>query len=124
MPDDVVGSDNWCCHADVKASCCAESEKAGCCGPEHAPSTCSCQTRGRLPVAVIGAGPVGLAAAAHLVLKGETPLVFEAGPAVGASVRRWGHVRIFSPWKYNVDPASASLLEAAGWTRPPDAECP
>ena len=124
MADDVVGTDNGCCHADVKASCCAESEKAGCCGPDPASSTCGCQTRHRLPVAVIGAGPVGLAAAAHLVLKGETPLVFEAGPAVGASVRKWGHVRIFSPWKYNVDSASASLLEAAGWTRPPDAECP
>ena len=78
----------------------------------------------RLPVAVIGAGPVGLAAAAHLVLKGETPLILEAGPAVGASVRKWGHVRIFSPWEYNVDSASAALLAAAGWTRPPDAECP
>ena len=78
----------------------------------------------RLPVAVIGAGPVGLAAAAHLVRKGETPLILEAGPAVGASVRKWGHVRIFSPWKYNVDSASAALLAAAGWTRPPDAECP
>jgi thioredoxin reductase len=75
-------------------------------------------------VAVIGAGPIGLAAAAHLVLKGETPVIFEAGPTVGASVRKWGHVRIFSPWQYNVDSASASLLEAAGWTRPPDAECP
>jgi len=70
MADDVVGGDNGCCHADVKASCCAESEKAGCCGPDPASSTCGCQTRNRLPVAVIGAGPVGLAAAAHLVLKG------------------------------------------------------
>jgi len=78
----------------------------------------------RLPVAVIGAGPVGLAAAAHLVEKGETPVIFEGGSAVGASIRRWGHVRIFSPWKYNIDAASAGLLEAAGWTRPPDAECP
>jgi thioredoxin reductase len=77
-----------------------------------------------LPVAVIGAGPVGLAAAAHLVLKGETPLILEAGPAVGASIRKWGHVRIFSPWKHNVDSASAALLAAAGWKRPPDAECP
>jgi cation diffusion facilitator CzcD-associated flavoprotein CzcO len=30
-----------------------------------------------LPVAVIGAGPVGLAAAAHLVSKGETPIIIE-----------------------------------------------
>ena len=77
-----------------------------------------------LPIAVIGAGPVGLAAAAHLVSRGETPLVLEAGPGAGASVLRWGHVRIFSPWRYDVDSASAALLEAAGWTRPPDAEHP
>ena len=52
-----------------------------------------------LPVAVIGAGPVGLAAAAHLVSRGIEPLIFEAGDAVGASVREWGHVRVFSPWE-------------------------
>jgi pyridine nucleotide-disulfide oxidoreductase len=67
---------------------------------------------------VIGAGPVGLAAAAHLLAKGETPLVLEAGETVGASVRKWGHVRIFSPWRYDVDEASAALLEASGWVRP------
>ena len=63
-------------------------------------------TSDRLPVAVIGAGPVGLAAAAHLVARGETPLVLEAGASAAASVRKWGHVRIFSPWRYNVDPAA------------------
>jgi hypothetical protein len=73
-----------------------------------------------LSVAVIGAGPVGLAAAAHLIAKGETPLVLEAGESAGASVLKWGHVRIFSPWRYNVDRASATLLETAGWVRPPD----
>jgi 2-polyprenyl-6-methoxyphenol hydroxylase-like FAD-dependent oxidoreductase len=72
-----------------------------------------------LPVAVIGAGPVGLAAAAHLLAKGETPIVFEAGESAGASILKWGHVQIFSPWRYNVDRASAALLEAAGWVRPP-----
>jgi hypothetical protein len=69
-------------------------------------------------VAVIGAGPVGLAAAAHLIAKGETPLVLEAGDSAGASVRKWGHVRIFSPWRHNVDKASGALLDAAGWIRP------
>ena len=78
----------------------------------------------RLPVAVIGAGPVGLAAAAHLIAKGETPVVLEAGDSAGASVRKWGHVRIFSPWRHNVDKASATLLEAAGWVRPADDDHP
>ena len=50
-----------------------------------------------LPVAVIGAGPVGLAAAAHLVERGIEPIVFEKGDRVGAAVRQWGHVRVFSP---------------------------
>ena len=71
-----------------------------------------------LPIVVIGAGPVGLAAAAHLVSRNETPLVLEAGSAVGASVRQWGHVRVFSPWKYNIDPVAASLLKETGWQEP------
>jgi thioredoxin reductase len=74
--------------------------------------------RSDLPVAVIGAGPVGLAAAAHLIARGIEPVVFEAGAQVGASVREWGHVRVFSPWEYNVDPVAAEQLEAAGWTAP------
>ncbi|MDP9347954.1 MAG: NAD(P)-binding protein, partial [Gemmatimonadota bacterium] len=77
-----------------------------------------------LPVAVIGAGPIGLVAAAHLVAKGETPLVLEAGEAVGAGIRRWAHVRLFSPWKYLVDPVAAALLEAAGWERPDGEQLP
>lgn len=71
-----------------------------------------------LPVAVIGAGPIGLVAAAHLVARGETPIVLEAGPAVGASIREWAHVRLFSPWKYLIDPVARRLLEPTGWEAP------
>ena len=71
-----------------------------------------------LPVVVIGAGPIGLAAAANLVRRGVPVKVFEAGDAVGANIREWGHVRLFSPWEFNVDPASRVLLEAAGWGEP------
>jgi thioredoxin reductase len=71
-----------------------------------------------LPVAVIGGGPVGLAAAAQLLKRGAEPLVLEAGTSVGASVLEWGHVRIFSPWKYDIDPAARELLSAGGWTEP------
>jgi thioredoxin reductase len=77
-----------------------------------------------LPVAVIGAGPIGLAAAAHLLEKGETPVVFEAGDAVGASVRQWSHVRLFSPWRYLVDPAVRRLLEPTGWVAPDESTLP
>ncbi|WP_297082141.1 FAD-dependent oxidoreductase [uncultured Demequina sp.] len=71
-----------------------------------------------LPVAVIGAGPVGLAAAAHLLERGKRPLVLEAGPAAGASIREWGHVSLFSPWRYDIDAAARRLLEESGWTEP------
>jgi hypothetical protein len=76
--------------------------------------------RSQLPVAIIGAGPVGLAAAAHLVRVGETPLVLEAGAEIGASMRKWSHVQVFSPWKYNIDPAARELLDADGWDAPDD----
>ncbi|MDP9363672.1 MAG: FAD-dependent oxidoreductase [Chloroflexota bacterium] len=71
-----------------------------------------------LPVAVIGAGPVGLAAAAHLLEKGEEPVVFEAGHSVGANVLAWGHVRLFSPWRYAIDAAAGRLLDGTGWSSP------
>ena len=71
-----------------------------------------------LPVAVVGAGPVGLAAAAHLLMRGLIPLVLEAGPTVGAAVLDWGHVRIFSPWRYDLDRAARALLESRGWSAP------
>jgi thioredoxin reductase len=75
-----------------------------------------------LPVVVIGAGPVGLAAAAHLLERGLEPLVLEAGPQIGANIAQWRHVRLFSPWCLALDPMSAGLLEQAGWTGPdPDA---
>jgi cation diffusion facilitator CzcD-associated flavoprotein CzcO len=70
------------------------------------------------PVAIIGAGPVGLAAAAHLAEKGIDFVVLEAGPAAGASVTAWGHVRLFSPWEFLVDAAAGRLLDAAGWDSP------
>lgn len=71
-----------------------------------------------LPVVVVGAGPIGLAAAVHLRERGLEPLVLEAGAEAGAAVRRWGHVRVFSPWKYMVDPLARRHLEAGGWEMP------
>jgi thioredoxin reductase len=72
----------------------------------------------KLPIAVIGAGPVGLAAACHLIGRGLTPLIFEAGPRAGASIKNWAHVRMFSPWGFNIDKQAAALLTAQGWVAP------
>ncbi|WUT00229.1 NAD(P)-binding domain-containing protein [Streptomyces sp. NBC_00708] len=71
-----------------------------------------------LPVVVIGAGPAGLAAAAHLVERGIEPLVLEAGPTAATAVRGWSHVRLFSTWSELTDPAAEKLLAPTGWVRP------
>lgn len=77
-----------------------------------------------LPVAVIGAGPVGLAAAAHLLERDIEVVIYEAGPSVGTAVGAWGHTRLFSPWEYLIDPAADRLLDTAGWDAPPGKELP
>ena len=75
-----------------------------------------------LPIAVIGSGPVGLAAAAHLITRGLPVKIYEAGQAVATNVRNWGHVRVFTPWRYCIDATARKLLERRGWRTPnPDA---
>jgi cation diffusion facilitator CzcD-associated flavoprotein CzcO len=69
----------------------------------------------QLPVVVIGAGPVGLAAAAHLAVRQVPFLVLERGDGPAAAMRQWAHVTIFSPWRFNVDRAARALLEPTGW---------
>jgi thioredoxin reductase len=71
-----------------------------------------------LPVAIIGAGPVGLAAAAHVVARGFQPLIFERGAGVAAHLEDYRQVRLFSPWRYNLDRAATALLAAQGWQAP------
>ncbi|MFE1045157.1 NAD(P)-binding domain-containing protein [Streptomyces olivaceus] len=78
----------------------------------------------QFPVVVIGAGPVGLAAATRLVERGIEPLVLETGSRAGAAVREWSHVRLFSTWGEVVDPAAEKLLAPTGWTRPDPATYP
>ncbi len=73
---------------------------------------------GSRTVAIIGAGPVGLSAAAHVLERGLTPIVLEAGDKVGHAMRQWGHVQLFSPWEYNIDKAAARLLAPTGWNSP------
>ncbi len=102
---------------EAAGSCCAPS----CCMPVNQ-ETMRKSVASVLPAVVIGAGPVGLAAAAHLLARGIDFVLLEAGPIVGLAPRAWGHVRMFSPWRYNVDAASRRLLERDGWREPdPDA---
>jgi len=140
-----------CCAPADQVSCCDASAKAECCGTAATGSSrCGCQAgdapeepstpipaageqapetfggpagSAGLPVVVIGAGPVGLAAAAHLVERGLEPLVLEAADRVGAAVAEWGHVPLFSPWAYDIA-AAARLLGTTGWTSPDPAQLP
>lgn len=62
---------------------------------------------------MLGAGPVGLAAAAHLLERG-----------IESNMLEYGHICLFSPWQYNVVRAMAKLLEPTDWTAPPATELP
>ncbi|WP_405700183.1 NAD(P)-binding domain-containing protein [Streptomyces sp. NBC_00069] len=77
-----------------------------------------------LPVVVIGAGPIGLAAAARLIERDIEPLVLEAGPVAASAVRDWSHVRLFSTWSEVVDPEAEKLLAPTGWVKPDGATYP
>lgn len=71
-----------------------------------------------LPIAIIGAGPIGLAAAAHLVEHKQAFILLEAGHEVAHNIRTWGHVTLFSPWRYNINKAAKALLDASDWEEP------
>ena len=77
-----------------------------------------------LPVVIIGSGPVGLAAAAHLAKYGVPFLILEKGEAAGSTIKEWKHVRLFSPWEYNIDQAAKELLEGNGWLMPDITQLP
>jgi thioredoxin reductase len=76
------------------------------------------------PVAIIGAGPVGLAAAAQLLERGIGVVILEAGPAAGTSVAAWGHTQLFSPWEFLIDEAAGRLLATSGWQAPDSRQMP
>jgi hypothetical protein len=76
------------------------------------------------PLVIVGAGPIGLAAAANAAGRGLPYLVLESGPHAGAAVAEWSHVRLFSAWRELVDPAARGLLEASGWAAPPQDDYP
>jgi thioredoxin reductase len=114
--------------ATAAGGCCGDTTSSGAAArtviANPAPQAAPAPTGSQIPVVVVGAGPVGLAAAAHLHEQGLPFLVLEAGDTVAASVRQWGHVALFSPWRYNIDAAARRLLDAAGWAAPDDEALP
>jgi hypothetical protein len=50
--------------------------------------------------------------------------LYEAGQTVGTNVLDWSHVRLFSPWRFNIDEASRSILREQGWHEPPPDDLP
>ncbi|HWL23918.1 MAG TPA: FAD-dependent oxidoreductase, partial [Ureibacillus sp.] len=89
-----------------------------CCGAKTEEAKSLKSDLNELPIAVIGAGPVGLAAAAHLVERGQKFILLEAGTQVGSNINEWSHVRLFSPWLYNMDKVAKKLLIKNGWNAP------
>lgn len=114
------------------SSCCSTTPEPAttCCGPteQAKKETISNETAFRLnkqyPVAILGAGPVGLAAAAHLAVGGESFILLEKGADVAENIKSWQHVRLFSPWQYNVDKAAKELLQKHGWEMPQEDQLP
>lgn len=67
---------------------------------------------GKPRVAVLGAGPIGLEAALYATTLGYPVTVLEAGRP-GEYVRRWGHVRLFSPFGMNSTRLGREAIRAA-----------
>ncbi len=69
-------------------------------------------------VAIIGAGPIGLEAALAASAQGYGVEVFECGQRVAASVLKWGHVRMFSPFAMNSSSLGRARLKERGFAVP------
>ena len=78
----------------------------------------------KLPIAIIGGGPIGLSAAAHLKKSKQPFILFETGNQIGANILKWGHVRMFSAWEYNIDQVAENLLREAQVAIPDKGEVP
>lgn len=68
-------------------------------------------------VAILGAGPVGLEAGHALRELGYDVQIYEQGQ-VGQALRRWGHVKMFSPWSLNTSALGLEALAEQGLEAP------
>jgi len=62
-------------------------------------------------IAIIGAGPIGIEAALYARYLGYPVTVYERGD-ICDHVRRWAHVKLFSPFRMNHSSLGASALMA------------
>jgi thioredoxin reductase len=74
-------------------------------------------------VAIVGGGPIGIEAALYAEALGHDVLVLERGQ-VGEHVRRWGFVKLFSPWSMNVSSLGLAALRQRGIEPPSPTDCP
>jgi thioredoxin reductase len=72
-------------------------------------------------LAILGGGPLGLEAALYARFLGYDVIVYER-EEIAASVRRWGHVRMFTPFAWNRSSLGLAALQAQDETYlpPPD----
>lgn len=98
----------------------AINQNGSCCTPtkEVEEQKTAHQNDNKLPIVIIGAGPIGLAAAAHLAEQKQAFILLEAGQEIANNIRSWGHVTLFSPWRYNINKAAKSLLAGSDWVEP------
>lgn len=75
-------------------------------------------------VLIVGGGPVGLEAAVSCSLSGFAVTVCEKGASIGAAVRDWGHVQLFSANKINCSPDGLRALSELGCPAPDSELCP
>ena len=62
-------------------------------------------------IAILGAGPIGLEAALYARYLGYHVEVYERDE-LAANVRRWGHIRMFTPWQMNCSTLGLAALTA------------
>src|SRR5947208_2367074 len=72
-------------------------------------------------LAILGAGPVGLEAALYAATLQLPFTVYEQGQ-VGEHLRRWGHVKLFSPFGMNATPLGLASLRQQGVELPADGD--
>src|SRR5690242_19828211 len=76
-----------------------------------------------LRVAVIGAGSIGIEAALYAKACGFAVAVYDRGP-VGEHMRRWGHIRMFTPFGMSCTPLGLAEVrrEKAGRSLPAEGD--